>query len=305
MASTPIKNILVIGATGNTGTPIVHALLSHPANYNVTALTRNASSANFPQAVKVIESDSSLSSLRMSFQNQDAIVSCAHASQIKTQIQWIDLAIEAGVRRFIPSEFGMDSAVQGAEKFLPLLGVKKFVVDHLRANEDKITWSTLITGMFFDWAMTISFPRSWDVPNRKATVYDDGEYKGEWTNTTRVGEAIAAILSPEHEEETRNQYVYINSFSVSQNAVLAELEKVTGVTFEVESDTTANLEAKARQALKEGDVANGIGGLIVAGAFGAAGLNGYSSSVEGGLWNERLGLGAESMEETVRKVVKV
>lgn len=301
----PIKYVVVLGATGNIGKPIVDALVNHPNRFIVTAVTRDKSKASpFASQVKIAESDLSDDSLRTIFRGQDAVISCAATAALPNQIKWVDIAIESGVQRFLPSEFGMDSAHPNATTYLPLLGVKTKVIDHLKANQEKISWTAIITGMFFDWALQIPIPGSWNIAQRRATIYDGGNYEGEWTNVGRIGEAVAAALSPEHVAETANEYVYINSFTITQNQVLAALEKSTGQKFEVTEDTTAGLRERLLERRKKdpSDFAAAMG-LIVASAYGQGEMNEYSKYVEGGLWNKRLGLGEESMEQTVRDIV--
>lgn len=72
------------------------------------------------------------------------------------QIKLIDAAIEAGVQRFIPSEFGSDS---GHEKLATMVfhKPKNDVRNYLqeKASEGKITWSSVSTGPFFDWGVSL------------------------------------------------------------------------------------------------------------------------------------------------------
>lgn len=305
-SSRTIKNIVVLGATGNVGKPIVDALANHPHHFNVTAVTRDKSKApSFPSRIQVAESDLSNDSLNSIFAGQDAIISCAGTTSLPDQIRWIDLAIANGVTRFLPSEFGMDSAHPNATTYLPIIAQKTKVISHLKAHQDRISWTAIITGMFFDWALRVPIPASWNIPERKATIYDGGTYEGEWTNVTRIGAAVAAALAPDHAAATANEYVYINSFTITQNQVLAALERTTGEKFEVTEDTTAGLRERLleRRRKDPGDFGAAMG-LIVASAYGQGGMNEYSKYVEGGLWNARLGLGEESMEETVREVLE-
>lgn len=65
------------------------------------------------------------------------------------------------------------------------------------------------------------------------TVFDGGDVPYEASNLAQIGRAVAAILSPDHFEKTSNQYVYINSFTLTQNSVIKALEKATGSKFKV------------------------------------------------------------------------
>ena len=62
----------------------------------------------------------------------------------------IDAALKMGVKRFFPSEFGSrtyDDAVRAA---VPTFDSKKKIIDYLKTKEDKISWTAVINGAFFD-----------------------------------------------------------------------------------------------------------------------------------------------------------
>ena len=71
-----------------------------------------------------------------------------------------------------------------------------------------------------------------DLNEHKATIFNQGD--GRWSTSTlsTIGLAVKnAMLVP---EKTANKYVYIDSFTVSQNQVLAALQKVTSSNWETE-----------------------------------------------------------------------
>lgn len=67
------------------------------------------------------------------------------------QQKLIDAALAAGVKRFIPSEFGNNTADERVRALAPLLDGKKAIVDYLKEKQDRLSWTALITGPFFDW----------------------------------------------------------------------------------------------------------------------------------------------------------
>jgi nucleoside-diphosphate-sugar epimerase len=328
--SSLIKNVLVIGASGNIGQPIVTALLS--ANFTVSVLTRETSNSTFPPNVAVHKTDYSTPSLLQAFKGQDAIVSaiatlstvricfpyCAnstgnsivtHRQSIQTSI--VEAAAQAGVKRFIPSEYGIDTSIPAVEDVVPLTKPKRDTIAQLRAFESKgLSWTAIIVGSFFDWTYEIPGLMGWDVPARKALIFDNGTYEYEATNTEQIARAVVAVLKPEHIEETKNQYVYINSFTVTQNQVLATLEKITGDKFSVEHLQVAEVSRRSLLKIKYPDSHgleddpkyDSIGfGVILAAIYGQGGFNNYSKTR--GLWNERLGLPREDVEESLRRAL--
>lgn len=77
---------------------------------DLTILSREGSSAAFPQEAKVIKSDFSEESLVQALKGQDAVVSMLPIMALGEQAKVAEAAIKAGVKRFIPSEYGSDSS---------------------------------------------------------------------------------------------------------------------------------------------------------------------------------------------------
>jgi hypothetical protein len=124
------------------------------AGFNVTALSRESSTATFPAsvAVKKVNYDS-LDSLKEALTGIDAVVSAIATPAIGSQIKLIDAANAAGVKRFIPSEYGIHTRNLGGAKIGQILAGKIKTVDYLqeKAKENSnFTWTGIATGFFFD-----------------------------------------------------------------------------------------------------------------------------------------------------------
>ncbi|KAJ9156320.1 NAD(P)-binding domain [Pleurostoma richardsiae] len=300
MASSPIKHVLVIGAGGNVGKSTVKALLEE--DFQVTGLTRQSSEAKLPAGVRHIKTDYSEASLLKAFQGQDAVISTVSSivpgGALALQKAFVDAAVAAGVKVFFPSEYGIDTSDRAASEYIPFLADKVETVDYLKAQEDKISWTAVITGSMFDWGLNIPGFGGWNVPARTVTLFDGGDIPYEATNLDQVGRAIAKSLKKP--ELTRNQYVYVNSFTVTQNEVLKALETVTGEKFKVSQGTVEGLWQDGAAKVKEGQP---LGALAqIAGAvYGKGGLGHFSATK--GLWNERLGLPQENLLEVVSQII--
>lgn len=68
----------------------------------------------------------------------------------------IDAAIEAGVKRFIPSEFGFDTEDDRTLEVAPCTIMKKDQVEYLKAREDKISWTSIVNGLWLEWVSSSS-----------------------------------------------------------------------------------------------------------------------------------------------------
>lgn len=129
----------------------MHELLA--AKFQVSALTREGSSAAFPEGVTVHKSDFSQASITAAFRGQDAVVSAITTPAIQAQKAIVDAAVEAGVNRFIPSEFGVNTTKDRTLALVPPLRGKRMIVEYLQSKEGQgndFSWTSIITGLFID-----------------------------------------------------------------------------------------------------------------------------------------------------------
>lgn len=292
-----IHNVLVVGASGNVGRSTVRALLDE--GYKVTGLTRESSTTSLPAEVDHVKSDFSLESLTNVFKGQDAVISTISSvtpgTALASQTLLVDAAIAAQVKVFCPSEFGIDTADPSASTYIPFLIDKIDTVSYLKKHQDKISWTAVITGCMFDWGLRIPGFGGWDISKRSATIFDGGDIPFEATNLDQVGRALAKCLK--NPGLTANHYVYVNSFTVTQNEVLKALERATGEKFNVTNGTVNELWQDGANQVKEGQ---GLGVLkMIAGAiYGKGNLANFSKSR--GLWNEKLGLPQEDLDVSIQ-----
>jgi nucleoside-diphosphate-sugar epimerase len=306
MSTISITKVTVAGGSGAVGPPIIQALLD--AKYEVTVLSRESSSAKFPPDVRVIKTDYSLPSLVEALRGQHAVVSTISTYSLAQQAVLIDAAVEAGVKRFLPSEYGVDSAIpEFGDLGIEPGKVKQDTVAYLRTKEHRgLTWSALIVGAFFDWSFN-AFPGllGFNIPSRRITLYDGGDVPFEATNLAQIGRAVAAILSDKHLEGTTNQYVYVNSCTVTQNQLLKMFEEVSGLKFEVSHATFDDMHKSSLEKINS-DPAKGqvwtqgvMEGIFII-MLNYKGLNEYSKHRE--IWNKRLGLPDEDAMQTIKDV---
>jgi saccharopine dehydrogenase-like NADP-dependent oxidoreductase len=151
--SSTIKNVIIIGAGGHLGPSILSAFEADP-HFTVSVLTRNSSTSTFPSHVKVhrISDDYPEVELLEAFKGQDAVISTIQTASIKQQETIIDAAIKAGVKRFVPSEFGSDTLNEKSVAVIPQYFAGKIsTVKYLEEKEKEgLTWTAFITGPFFD-----------------------------------------------------------------------------------------------------------------------------------------------------------
>lgn len=100
----------------------------------------------------MLESDLSPESLASIFKGQDAVISVIGGTGFGDQKSYIDAATKAGVKRFFPSEFGINGQSKAVQQLTPFFAVKQEILDYLVEKEKEgLTWTGLICGILFDW----------------------------------------------------------------------------------------------------------------------------------------------------------
>lgn len=148
-----LRNVIIIGAGGHLG-PSILSTFRADSRFNVSVLSRVSSTSVFPENVKVhrVGDEYPDDEILSAFKGQDAVISTIATASAKQQERLIDIAIKAGVKRFVPSEFGSDTRNPNAMAILPqYFGGKQATVDYLIGKEKEgLTWSSFVTGPFFE-----------------------------------------------------------------------------------------------------------------------------------------------------------
>ncbi|KAM6529880.1 hypothetical protein FALCPG4_008007 [Fusarium falciforme] len=245
------QNIAVAGASGNIGKIVVKELLA--SNFNVIALQRPTSTATFPDGVQVRRViHDSFDSWRAALEGQDAFISFLVPPVTEYQILAADAAVAAKVKRFIPSEWGMNTTILRDTIFGKLLSDKTSTQAHLEklAKENELfSWTGISTGLWFDWGLE-HLSLGFDKNTMTAEISDSGYERFQTTNLSFVAKVVAAILK--NPAQTSNKYITIASFNISQKEILALAEKVSGKKWTVKSCKVDDVQRAA-----EKDLANG------------------------------------------------
>jgi uncharacterized protein YbjT (DUF2867 family) len=286
--SIPIRTVAVAGASGNLGPAILRQLLA--AGFTITALTRADSKSTFPPTIKVVPVDyDSLDSLTAALKGQDALVSTLATLAIGVQIRLIDAAITAGVKRFIPSEFGSNNPVA---RRLPVFADKVKVQDYLvqkvqEPGNEGFSYTRINNSVFFDWGLKMGFLLGKE-------RYDGGERKFSTTRLETTAKVVAAVLK--HAEETKNRDVFVHDAVVTQN----QLAALSGKKWEAEDLSTEVLEREAYAELEkeQPNFASTMFGFLKRAVWGE-GYGGEFTKVD----NEWLGISMMS-EKEIEELVK-
>lgn len=230
-------------------------------------------------------------------EGQDVVICTIGANAAGDQNIFIDAAIAAGVQRFFPSEFGpYPRDAKFAAILHNILPHKAATVDYLRTKESQLSWTSVVTGAFFDWALKIGF-FGFNFTDKTASLIDDGTAVVTACTLSYIAKAVIAAL--DHAEETKNQYIFIGEYHISQKDILGILEEVQGQKWTVKHLTSESVIANGQKMLAEGDF-RGVLDLTRGGIFSRQGL-GDNRRWE--LWDDKLELEKQDIEQAVRDVL--
>jgi len=252
---TSFKNIALWGVGGdNIGGHILSALVND-GTYKLTVIARQSSKSTYPSTLDIIrvEDDLSHASLVKALKGQDVVISAVGPAGIVGQYDVAKAAADAGVKRFIPSEYGFDNAdpknaaLSGV--FRPKHDLEKKLVTIAQQYPD-FGWTALATGIWLDWGLEVKF-LDIDPEAHTATYWDEGKQAPSMTTLPYAAQGVIQLLR--NPQLFKNQRVFMQAFAASQSDIVAELEKLQGIKYKV---VTINGPEKVRQS--HATLANGF-----------------------------------------------
>ena len=218
-----IKTVTIVGASGQLGTFVLDKVLASN-KFDVQVVKRAGSSSTYAAGTKVVEADfADLESLKAAFYGQDAVVSVVGNAGVLSQKIMVDAAIAAGVKRFLPSNFGSNMANPNSRK-LPVFAQKVIVEDYLieKAKTTALTYSMVYVGGFTDFALQRKVIM--DFSQYTPIIFNGGDSQFSTTSMPTVGDAVVGVLT--HPAETQNRSVYVSEIVVSQNQLLSVAKQI-------------------------------------------------------------------------------
>ncbi|KAG8165575.1 hypothetical protein KVR01_004127 [Diaporthe batatas] len=222
--------VIIIGASGATGGSIVNGLLESTTQFEITAVTREASlnSKNNDElrskGVKVVAADlkGPEADLVNLLKGADVVISAIVATALLDQIPLANAAKKAGVGRFIPCTFATACPPAGVMK---LRDTKETVLNHIK--KIYLPYTLIDVG----WWYQISAPR---VPSGRADsgllvpvsyLVGDGSVPSALTDVKDIGRYVAKIIA---DPRTLNRMVFAHSEVLSQKQIFDKVEELSG-----------------------------------------------------------------------------
>jgi len=143
---------------------------------------------------------------------------------LKSQFTLVNAARNAGVKVFIPSEFGFD--VENTDSsILPLVKVKLQLEEELKKTANQMGYLIITVGMFGEYLLS---PFA-GVDVQHTTITAPFSFNTRVTTTTldTISKSVAELIV----QRISNQHIYLASDTVSYEQIAQALEKATGKPF--------------------------------------------------------------------------
>ncbi len=226
------KSILVAGATGNLGNRICRELIKRGAA--VSAIVRTSTDPEKMETlakmgVKVIEADlNNIDEIAKACTGIDCVVSALAGLRdviVDLQKRVLDGAIQAGVPKFIPSDFCTDynGLVPGENRNFDLRREFKAYLD-----STSIKASSVFNGAFAD-ILKYNTP----VLNLKDKSIGYWGEKADWKLDFTTMDDTAAFTAEVALDDNAPRDVQIASFQISPNMIWADVKEATGQEFTI------------------------------------------------------------------------
>ena len=237
-----INKIALVGATGNIGPAILKALLDD--GYEVTILSREGSTstdslASHPRQKIAKVNFEDVNSITSALEGIEGVVSNVASHVLLSQKKIIDAAVTAGVKRFLPSDFGSDLSVE-ANKSVPL-NMPKIEIHHYLAEKSKtrpeFSYTFVCNGPFFDWCLNLGL--FGNLKTHDMTLWDGGETKVSTTTLASVGKAVAGVFK--NLEATKNKEIHVADTTITQKQIIEVVKEIDGKEWTTKTGSTAEV----------------------------------------------------------------
>ena len=215
------------------------------------------------------------------------------------QIRIIDAAIAAGVKRFIPDEFGHDTLNKTIQSRIPKYAGRAKVINYLKhssKSNPSFEWSAIATGYTLD-SNLISGNMGLDMEWHSATIHGIGTEPFAASSLERLGDAVARTI--DHCDDVKNQYIYAAGVITSANEILRSAEKAIGCVFTVGNYDVEESILEGQQRIERGYPDSGMF-LLERSILYDEQLD-ASARFRAHSMNKKLGLPSEVVEAIVKK----
>ncbi|MGD0840622.1 MAG: NmrA family NAD(P)-binding protein [Candidatus Acidiferrales bacterium] len=186
-----MKNVLLIGATGNFGGRIARELVARGAN--LRALVRPASRAKLTpeieSQVEIVEDEA------LAFIGIESVISAVQGGPdviVGAQLGWLAAARQAGVKRFIPSDYSFNIfGLAEGENFNS--DWRREFARRAAEQAGPVEVVHILNGAFLDRGVLFGFLGAFDLEKGEAYLWGDGNQKMEFTTYADTAAYVAEV----------------------------------------------------------------------------------------------------------------
>lgn len=202
---------------GNLGSFVVSSLVD--AGFSVTVVGRTVKKPeDLPAGVKSVAAlYASPESLEAAFRGQDVIICTVTLEAVLGQKSIIDAAIKAGVKRFIPSDYGSittDPRAKDITLYAPFFEIQSYL--QAKADEGLIEYTVFATGNFTDFLLSSGAVFDWE--NKNVELWEGGHHPVSSTSQAGIAKAMTGALL--NDEATKNKKLRIHERVISLAQIL-------------------------------------------------------------------------------------
>ena len=141
------------------------------------------------------------------------------------QLILIQAAVNAHVKRFIPSEFGSNT-LNEKNAALPIYKDKIAIQNVLKkeAASDHLSFTIICAGPFLDWGLLVGFIPT--LKDRTVSLFDGGDRLFSSTSLATIGKAVVGVL--QHPDQTKDRGVYVQDTATTLKKLAALGKKSLG-----------------------------------------------------------------------------
>jgi uncharacterized protein YbjT (DUF2867 family) len=276
-----MKKILIVGATGYLGSHLVAAC--RKAGNETHALVRSKTQSDEAKMAPLRQNDAVVhtgeledyQSLLAACQDVDAVISAAGGDAIGLQGELIRAAKDAGIGRFMPSDFGVDPKVVGPGACV-LVDGKAAVQQAVKDAGIEYTFLNANCFMSF-WAAGLG-QLGLMSPPEEVSYFGNGDVPVCFTNVPDVAAVALRVLT---DPRAANQEVSILVNPTTQEALIQEWERISGTS--VKRIPVSEEQVKA--VIKDATTPERIMELIVTQLTLSAFIRGKASELGAGVLN--------------------
>ncbi|KAJ7340631.1 hypothetical protein DFH08DRAFT_783107 [Mycena albidolilacea] len=293
-------SVLLIGASGALGRPLVEEFQKQRARFNRVAILADPARAHkFSEVQKngIEVISGSFLDFKV-YQGFDTVLSLVGNALMRLQPAIIEAAVAGGVRHFYPSEFGTDIALDGVWQFRYFRD-KVVTRDHLVATAKRVPdfrYTLMLTGAFSDWA--VGEFSGIDVEKHTVKVYGYPEAEVSVTALKECHRAVHRRVLLPFPAGQASREIRIRGDHLTWAQLVALLEEIQGVKYQVTYIDPKEAAKKQEEARLRGDEEGEI--LWAGKTLGPSG----KVAVPLPLDNDKFQFKAETLKETLLQVLK-